>query len=137
MSIEAIGSFGSVDNDKSPFHVDLDIINQGAWLGGSLSVEQDHTSVEQDHTINPSGLRVDNYFNAISEGLNKGFLEKNAKQLIDWLEDAGKPGGSDVTIGEMNAMLLNLSLSKYLADTASEVAKKTTEALQTLVVKQA
>ena len=126
MSIEAIGSVGSVDNDKSPFHVDLDIINQGAWLGGGLSVEQ-------DHTINPSGLRVDNYFNAISEGLNKGFLEKNAKQLIDWLEDAGKPGGSDVTIGEMNAKLLELSLSKSLADTASKLAEETARSLKGLL----
>ncbi len=132
MSIEAIGSFGSVDNDKSPFHVDLDIINnlnnQGAWLGGSLSGEQ-------DHTINPSGLRVDNFFNAISEGLNKGFLEKNAKQLIAWLEDAGKPGGSDVTIGEMNAMLLELSWRKSLVDTASKFAEETARSLNRLVDK--
>ena len=127
MSIEAIGSFGSVDNDKTPFHVDPDIINnQGAWLGGFLS---------EDHTINPSGLRVDNYFKAISEGLHKGFVVKDAEKLIARLEDAGKPGGSDVTIGEMNARLLNLSLSKYLADTASEVAKKTADSLKFLVEK--
>lgn len=127
MSIEAI----SLNNGGGSYQADSNIIDHGAWLRGSVDTI-DHSAWLRG--AESSGLHVGNIFSEFKKGFQEGFLVADLEQTFRLLEDAGKPG-SDVTIGQMQAKFLEVTVKTNIVKNVGEISQQFGTSVKTLVEK--
>lgn len=131
-AITALGWVSSSSTDRYPTEQQysyLDSSNaslQGAFLSEvSLVVEG-----------SDPGMNVQRVYSGLLDGMQNGFMGASMKEMLEMLKEAGKPN-SNVSPADLQGTLIMAASSMAMAEIASRLGSKTTEVLQTLVVKQA
>lgn len=81
-------------------------------------------------------MSVHRMYSAMMHGMQNGFMGSSMTDVLELLVEAGKPNG-DIGLIDLQAAVMTAASNMTIANLASTITNKTTEALQTLVVKQA